>query len=131
MLKRQIIVSLKNIKPYPIISAFLKPFSRRSERSMTSVEESDVGILCYISSLPGFRGILKQRFFPLYIIVFTVYMHLYITSMSGYLEIRDVNEFRVSLVLAFWGICIFCFVCLPLLMDLLWATAKFVVENGY
>lgn len=29
---------------------------------MTSVEESDVGILCYISQLPGFRGILKQRY---------------------------------------------------------------------
>ncbi|KAK6136520.1 hypothetical protein DH2020_029756 [Rehmannia glutinosa] len=29
---------------------------------MTSVEESDVGILCYISHLPGFRGILKQRY---------------------------------------------------------------------
>ncbi|KAH6819095.1 Pseudouridine synthase family protein [Perilla frutescens var. frutescens] len=28
----------------------------------TSVEESDVGILCYISQLPGFRGILKQRY---------------------------------------------------------------------
>ncbi|KAK9735300.1 hypothetical protein RND81_04G197000 [Saponaria officinalis] len=26
------------------------------------VEESDVGILCYISNLPGFRGILKQRY---------------------------------------------------------------------
>ncbi|KAK6156992.1 hypothetical protein DH2020_011240 [Rehmannia glutinosa] len=40
----------------------LKPFSDHSERSMTSVEESDVGILCYISHLPGFRGILKQRY---------------------------------------------------------------------
>ncbi|CAI9769628.1 unnamed protein product [Fraxinus pennsylvanica] len=29
---------------------------------MNSVEESDVGILCYISQLPGFRGILKQRY---------------------------------------------------------------------
>ncbi|XP_073028027.1 multisubstrate pseudouridine synthase 7-like isoform X1 [Primulina eburnea] len=29
---------------------------------MTSIEESDVGILCYISNLPGFRGILKQRY---------------------------------------------------------------------
>ncbi|KAL8470630.1 hypothetical protein ACS0TY_033256 [Phlomoides rotata] len=29
---------------------------------MTSVEESDVGILCYISPLPGFSGILKLRY---------------------------------------------------------------------
>ncbi|KAL2478601.1 Pseudouridine synthase family protein [Forsythia ovata] len=29
---------------------------------MSSVEESDVGIFCYISKLPGFRGILKQRY---------------------------------------------------------------------
>ncbi|XP_071703500.1 multisubstrate pseudouridine synthase 7 isoform X3 [Rutidosis leptorrhynchoides] len=28
----------------------------------SSLEESDVGISCYISSLPGFRGILKQRY---------------------------------------------------------------------
>ncbi|KAL7157781.1 hypothetical protein ABFS83_02G099900 [Erythranthe nasuta] len=55
-------------KPYPLIqilSAPLKPFPRRTTtvvRSMTSAEESDVGILCYISPLPGFRGILKQRY---------------------------------------------------------------------
>lgn len=29
---------------------------------MKSVEEADVGITCYISELPGFRGILKQRY---------------------------------------------------------------------
>ncbi|KAK0599386.1 hypothetical protein LWI29_004806 [Acer saccharum] len=29
---------------------------------MTSVDESDVGISCYISNLPGFRGVLKQRY---------------------------------------------------------------------
>ena len=28
-----------------------------------NIDESDVGILCYISQVPGFRGILKQRFF--------------------------------------------------------------------
>ncbi|KAK6131888.1 hypothetical protein DH2020_034361 [Rehmannia glutinosa] len=50
------------LKPYSKRSAVLKPFSDHSERSMTSVEESDVGILCYISHLPGFRGILKQRY---------------------------------------------------------------------
>ncbi|KAK7337896.1 hypothetical protein VNO77_18486 [Canavalia gladiata] len=29
---------------------------------MKTVEEDDVGISCYISNLPGFRGILKQRY---------------------------------------------------------------------
>lgn len=29
---------------------------------MTTITESDVGILCFISNLPGFRGILKQRY---------------------------------------------------------------------
>ncbi|XP_021773181.1 pseudouridylate synthase 7 homolog [Chenopodium quinoa] len=29
---------------------------------LKSVDEPDVGILCYISQLPGFRGILKQRY---------------------------------------------------------------------
>ncbi|WJX85532.1 tRNA pseudouridine(13) synthase [Trifolium repens] len=29
---------------------------------MNSMEEHDVGISCYISNLPGFRGILKQRY---------------------------------------------------------------------
>ncbi|KAJ7973462.1 Pseudouridine synthase family protein [Quillaja saponaria] len=30
--------------------------------AMKTVDESDVGIFCYISNLPGFRGILKQRY---------------------------------------------------------------------
>ncbi|XP_012855128.1 PREDICTED: multisubstrate pseudouridine synthase 7 isoform X2 [Erythranthe guttata] len=71
----QIILSVRTFlnqiqfKPYPpiqILTAPLKPsLSRRTTtvvRSMTSAEESDVGILCYISPLPGFRGILKQRY---------------------------------------------------------------------
>lgn len=32
------------------------------DSAMNSVEESDVGITCFISNLPGFRGILKQRY---------------------------------------------------------------------
>ncbi|XP_059435871.1 multisubstrate pseudouridine synthase 7 [Corylus avellana] len=38
---------------------------RRSSKSVMAsktVDESDVGISCYISKLPGFRGILKQRY---------------------------------------------------------------------
>ncbi|XP_020212407.1 multisubstrate pseudouridine synthase 7 [Cajanus cajan] len=30
--------------------------------AMTTVEEHDVGISCFISNIPGFRGILKQRY---------------------------------------------------------------------
>ncbi|KAK4410846.1 Pseudouridylate synthase 7 [Sesamum angolense] len=67
MLTRQFTLSLRRInrielKPYANLFASVKPCSCRSEGSMTSVEESDVGILCYISHLPGFRGILKQRY---------------------------------------------------------------------
>ncbi|KAL1561888.1 tRNA pseudouridine(13) synthase [Salvia divinorum] len=62
MLRSQIATSLKNIKPFLKISSSLKPYSHRPEMSMASVEESQVGILCYISQLPGFRGILKQRY---------------------------------------------------------------------
>ncbi|KAG6423187.1 hypothetical protein SASPL_113575 [Salvia splendens] len=62
MLRSQIAKSLKNIKPFLKISSSLKPYSHRPEMSMNSVEESQVGILCYISQLPGFRGILKQRY---------------------------------------------------------------------
>ncbi|CAH1427926.1 unnamed protein product [Lactuca virosa] len=43
----------------------LKPycFSQSQSAAMKSpLEESDVGISCYISPLPGFRGILKQRY---------------------------------------------------------------------
>lgn len=32
--------------------------------TMNSMEEHDVGITCYISNLPGFRGVLKQRLIP-------------------------------------------------------------------
>ncbi|KAF6175045.1 hypothetical protein GIB67_039593 [Kingdonia uniflora] len=33
-----------------------------SPSTMKTLDESDVGISCYISKLPGFRGILKQRY---------------------------------------------------------------------
>ncbi|XP_071703499.1 multisubstrate pseudouridine synthase 7 isoform X2 [Rutidosis leptorrhynchoides] len=56
-----------------IVLLLLKPYSFRFNQSQSqsqsqstdmnsSLEESDVGISCYISSLPGFRGILKQRY---------------------------------------------------------------------
>ncbi|XP_010550930.1 PREDICTED: multisubstrate pseudouridine synthase 7 [Tarenaya hassleriana] len=56
------------------LSSLLKPYlskhrttttmatTAKSLDSMKNVEESDVGISCFISQLPGFRGILKQRY---------------------------------------------------------------------
>ncbi|XP_060218149.1 LOW QUALITY PROTEIN: multisubstrate pseudouridine synthase 7 [Lycium barbarum] len=46
----------------------LKPYYNRFfdhtlfPATMKTMDESDVGISCYISNLPGFRGILKQRY---------------------------------------------------------------------
>ncbi|RWW21912.1 hypothetical protein BHE74_00031398 [Ensete ventricosum] len=52
-------------KPY----LFSKPFSisylprpRTLATMVKTLDESDVGISCYVSSLAGFRGILKQRY---------------------------------------------------------------------
>ncbi|KAL7600373.1 hypothetical protein Lser_V15G22246 [Lactuca serriola] len=49
----------------PSCNHLLKPycFTQSQSAAMKSpLEESDVGISCYISPLPGFRGILKQRY---------------------------------------------------------------------
>ena len=53
------------LKPYTRCT--LKPLCNYSNPiefqtlTMKTLDESDVGILCYISQLPGFRGVLKQR----------------------------------------------------------------------
>jgi hypothetical protein len=41
-----------------VLVFLIKTLTMETSKAM---EESDVGILCYISQLPGFRGILKQR----------------------------------------------------------------------
>ncbi|KAJ9564850.1 hypothetical protein OSB04_000816 [Centaurea solstitialis] len=51
-------------QPPPLL---LKPYCFNQSQSQSAamnspLEESDVGISCYISPLPGFRGILKQRY---------------------------------------------------------------------
>ncbi|EOY11115.1 Pseudouridine synthase family protein isoform 3 [Theobroma cacao] len=48
--------SKSNLTKTPVIK------SSNSLTLMTTITESDVGILCFISHLPGFRGILKQRY---------------------------------------------------------------------
>ncbi|KAH1083475.1 hypothetical protein J1N35_023236 [Gossypium stocksii] len=50
-------LSKSNLTKHPITK-----YSNYSSLTMTTITESDVGILCFISSLPGFRGILKQRY---------------------------------------------------------------------
>ncbi|KAH9611437.1 hypothetical protein KSS87_000168 [Heliosperma pusillum] len=57
----------KIVKPYfPFQSTITTTMNSSIDDSTSlnskNVEESDVGILCYISNLPGFRGILKQRY---------------------------------------------------------------------
>lgn len=54
------------------LPSLLKPYSSfhwtttmattaKTFEGMKTVDEADVGISCFISQLPGFRGILKQR----------------------------------------------------------------------
>ncbi|KAE8653624.1 hypothetical protein Csa_007328 [Cucumis sativus] len=55
------------LKPYFLYNSLTTPKLTNRSSSIAvmttkSVGESDVGILSYISSLPGFRGILKQRY---------------------------------------------------------------------
>ncbi|TYK28792.1 pseudouridylate synthase 7-like protein isoform X1 [Cucumis melo var. makuwa] len=55
------------LKPYFLCNSLTAPKLTNRSSSIAvmttkSIGESDVGILSYISSLPGFRGILKQRY---------------------------------------------------------------------
>ncbi|KAF5207791.1 Sulfate transporter [Thalictrum thalictroides] len=52
------------LKPYNLKppSSFNSNFNLLETLTMKTLDESDVGISCYISNLPGFRGILKQRY---------------------------------------------------------------------
>ncbi|KAF3454342.1 hypothetical protein FNV43_RR04789 [Rhamnella rubrinervis] len=52
------------VKPY-LVCNYTPITNRRSLKTlmvMKTLDEQDVGIFCYISQLPGFRGILKQRY---------------------------------------------------------------------
>ncbi|KAL3843975.1 hypothetical protein ACJIZ3_001378 [Penstemon smallii] len=64
---------------------------------MSSVEESDVGILCYISKLPGFCGILKQRYSDF--IVNEVDLEgnvVHLTSLEAPSEIADEEKVKIA-----------------------------------
>lgn len=50
------------VKPYICSNYTSIATSIKTLTAMTTIEESDVGISCFISQLPGFRGVLKQRY---------------------------------------------------------------------
>ena len=55
--------TLLSLKPFPSLkpSSFSSPARSQTRAMAKTLDESDVGITCYVSSLPGFRGVLKQR----------------------------------------------------------------------
>ncbi|KAJ0014755.1 hypothetical protein Pint_20536 [Pistacia integerrima] len=64
MWRNPVSLSFSALKPYSLCNYAL---SRVLNKTLTTVkmktlDESDVGIFCFISNLPGFRGILKQRY---------------------------------------------------------------------
>ncbi|KAM7511824.1 hypothetical protein LguiB_010699 [Lonicera macranthoides] len=64
---------------------------------MNTVDESDVGISCYISQLPGFRGILKQRYSDF--IVNEVDLDgnvVHLTSLDAPPEMVEEEEVKIS-----------------------------------
>ncbi|ONK74350.1 uncharacterized protein A4U43_C03F5330 [Asparagus officinalis] len=55
--------SLLPLKPFPSPKPSFSPSSSSRTLAMAkTLDESDVGISCYVSSLPGLRGVLKQRY---------------------------------------------------------------------
>ncbi|MCL7040421.1 hypothetical protein MKW94_025442, partial [Papaver nudicaule] len=61
------VLSKPNLKPYNLLKPYtLKPYCNSSapktETPIMPLDETDVGIHCYVSQIPGFRGVLKQRY---------------------------------------------------------------------
>ncbi|XP_031094995.1 multisubstrate pseudouridine synthase 7 [Ipomoea triloba] len=84
---------LSALKPYNYPS----PPAAFSAEVMNPMDESDVGISCYISHLPGFRGILKQRYSDF--IVNEVDLDgnvVHLTSLDAPLEILEEKEVKVT-----------------------------------
>ncbi|XP_019161541.1 PREDICTED: multisubstrate pseudouridine synthase 7 [Ipomoea nil] len=84
---------LSALKPYNYSS----PSAAFSAEAMNPMDESDVGISCYISHLPGFRGILKQRYSDF--IVNEVDLDgnvVHLTSLDAPLEILEEKEVKVT-----------------------------------
>ncbi|XP_015875444.2 multisubstrate pseudouridine synthase 7 isoform X1 [Ziziphus jujuba] len=65
MWQRNVSSCLSALKPYFLLCNNATKSSRITFKTLTlmkTLDEKDVGIFCYISQLPGFRGILKQRY---------------------------------------------------------------------
>ncbi|KAI3875171.1 hypothetical protein MKX03_032975, partial [Papaver bracteatum] len=61
------ILSHPNLKPCNLLKPcafklYCNSSAPKTETLIMPLDETDVGIHCYISQLPGFRGVLKQRF---------------------------------------------------------------------
>ncbi|XP_022719177.1 multisubstrate pseudouridine synthase 7-like [Durio zibethinus] len=83
--------SKSNLTKTPIIK------SSNTLTLMTTITESDVGILCFISSLPGFRGVLKQRYSDFIVNeVDTEGNVVHLTSLDAPLEVVEEGETKIS-----------------------------------
>ncbi|CAL9219613.1 unnamed protein product [Arabidopsis halleri] len=69
-LSRTVLSSLPSLlKPYSSLSwTTTMATTAKTVEGMKTVDEADVGISCFISQLPGFRGILKQRSYADFIV---------------------------------------------------------------
>ncbi|KAJ0726764.1 putative tRNA pseudouridine(13) synthase [Helianthus annuus] len=85
------------VKPSSL-RVLLKPYDyydclNQSAAMKSPLEESDVGISCYISPLPGFRGILKQRYSDF--VVNEVDLNgnvIHLTSLEAPTEVKQTAE---------------------------------------
>ncbi|GLT32711.1 hypothetical protein SLA2020_073560 [Shorea laevis] len=91
------------LKPYYFGCNCISKYTRASARpfrtltQMTTITESDVGILCFISQLPGFRGILKQRYSDFIVNeVDTDGNVVHLTSLDAPPEVIKDDEIKIS-----------------------------------
>ncbi|KAG5626342.1 hypothetical protein H5410_011560 [Solanum commersonii] len=61
-LRRHHLLLTKTVLPNILKPYYYRFLEHTLPATMKTMDESDVGISCYISNLPGFRGILKQRY---------------------------------------------------------------------
>ncbi|KAI7736836.1 hypothetical protein M8C21_016529, partial [Ambrosia artemisiifolia] len=93
---------LIKVKPYYYYYYYCLNFNQLQSAAAAAamkapLEESDVGITCYISPLPGFRGILKQRYSDF--VVNEVDLNgnvVHLTSLEAPTEIAEEPETKVT-----------------------------------
>ncbi|XWS42491.1 hypothetical protein CRYUN_Cryun16bG0018400 [Craigia yunnanensis] len=89
----------KNYQSYSKLNLTKTPIVKSSNTLtlMTTITESDVGILCFISHLPGFRGILKQRYSDFIVNeVDTEGNVIHLTSLGAPPEAVEEGETKIS-----------------------------------